>query len=123
MVTCPMLGRTENVSDKTIEDAARLFTFATWLERAEHLTLIGIMMPPAILQGLKHYRDHRLAPGGFLRAVLQNDLEGAVGRGDVNSLAALQEIVMWMRWDLPASAWGSPAKVRAWLAGAEENPG
>jgi len=76
-------------------------------------------IPRAIEQGLKHYRDRRLAPGGFLRAVLENNLAEAVGRADANSLAALKEIVMWVRWEMPGDAWGAPDRVAAWLNGDE----
>jgi len=58
--------------------------------------------------------ENALTPGGFLTAVLENDLKGAVARADHMNLAKLPEIVQWFTWNAPSSCWGSPEKVEAW---------
>jgi len=74
-------------------------------------------IPPLVLQGMERYRDEHTPVGGFLTAVMENNLTQAVGLADTNSYAALREIVQWIYWEMPAPAWGSPAKVKAWIAG------
>jgi hypothetical protein len=61
------------------------------------------------------YVAHGLHPGGFLTAVLSNDLFGAIGRADDSSLDNLQKIVRHVYNDIPGDCWGSPAKVNGWL--------
>ena len=74
------------------------------------------MIPARLTEGLVRYRDGHIATGGFLRAVLANDLNDAVFRGDAESLLALPALVRWIRDELPADAWGSRVEVDRWLA-------
>jgi hypothetical protein len=73
-------------------------------------------IPDGILEGLINYRDKRIPTGGFLWAVLANDLSKSFARADSSSLAALQDIIQFVWWEMPSVAWGSPEKVDAWLA-------
>lgn len=57
--------------------------------------------------------------GGFLSAVLSNDLKEAVGRADADNIVALPAIVSYSRHKLPAICWGSPAAVHAWAQAAD----
>jgi hypothetical protein len=52
--------------------------------------------------------------GGFVTAVLHNDLSEAVGRADEECLAALSTIVQYVYNEVPGAAWGSKEKVAAW---------
>ena len=74
------------------------------------------MIPPTLLEGLVRYRDNRIATGGFLRAVLANDLSDAVFRADDESLGAIGQLVRWIREELPVEAWGTRERVDLWLA-------
>ena len=65
-------------------------------------------------EGVKRWVEHGVMPGSFLRAVLENDLKGAVGNADSNNLAALRYWVEWFYDYAPAGCWGSALKVRAW---------
>lgn len=67
-------------------------------------------------ESLIRYRDQRISPGGFLTSVLDNDLQGAVCRADTENLWALKDICLWVNWHLPASSWGDPDRVNAWLS-------
>lgn len=72
-------------------------------------------VPPHLLEGLRGYAvDHRPV-GGFLTAVLENDLMRAVVTADVDSLACLLGIVHYVYNALPSGCHGSPEKVKAWL--------
>ena len=78
-------------------------------------TLIaGIPLP--ILEGLRHYAMHHVPTGSFLEAVLSNDLTKAMGRADEHSRRSLWNIVNYCYNALPSTSWGSPEKVKAWLA-------
>jgi len=72
-------------------------------------------MPAATLQALERYRDKKVETGGFLRAVLSNDLEQAVTRADKENREALPIIVTWVFNELPSGAWGSYEEYRAWV--------
>ena len=77
-------------------------------------------IPDYTMGGLRRYIDQRIPPGGFLTAVLENDLRESFGRADENNRAALFYICAWLYNEAPAACWGSPAKVSAWLHPAEE---
>lgn len=57
---------------------------------------------------------HGYQPGGFLTAVLSNDLKEAVARGDEGAIENLPHIVAYLYNDVPSGAWGSPENVRTW---------
>ena len=52
--------------------------------------------------------------GGFLEAVLSNDLEGACNRADSANGPALLAIVTYIHNRLPAGCHGSPERYRRW---------
>jgi hypothetical protein len=63
----------------------------------------------------ERYLNHGIMPGGFLTAVLENDLAGAISRADVENYVNLKNIVMYVWNFLPHNAWGSREKVQAYL--------
>jgi len=69
------------------------------------------MIPAHTKAALDRYVEHKMLPGGFLMAVLSNDLFGAVGRADSENLAALPDIVKYVYNHMPADSWGSVDKV------------
>lgn len=74
-------------------------------------------IPEHLREGLLGYFVHHEATGGFLMAVLSNDLMRAVCNADAESRAALRDICLWVYNDAePGGASGSPEKVRAHLA-------
>jgi hypothetical protein len=73
-------------------------------------------VPEHLRKGLVAYVEQKRFPGGFLEAVLTNDLRKAIDRGDEKSLAGLRYIVMWLFNRAPSGCWGSPAKVEEWLS-------
>ena len=62
------------------------------------------------------YAERRMPPGSFVEAVLCNNLKEALGRADDDNLRDIYEIVKYCYWEIPANCWGSPQKVKAWLA-------
>lgn len=73
-----------------------------------------------IKASLDRYAADGVPTGDFLRAVLSNDLKGAIGRADEQNLADLFEIVDYVYNDMPMACQGSPEKVEAWLRAREE---
>jgi hypothetical protein len=69
---------------------------------------------PLTMAGLNGWISHGIQPGGFLTAVLCNDLREAVVRADDENLRALPEIVYWIRRNAPIACWGSPAAMYRW---------
>ena len=75
---------------------------------------------PDRMQGaLIRYFDKRIPPGGFLTAVLSNDLVEAINRADDENVHCLKAYVMWLYNRGPAKGygWGSPEAVADWLSG------
>lgn len=72
-------------------------------------------IPEHLLEGINRYVEERIPTGGFLRAVLENNLTESFGRADTESREALFEIVRYLYWEVPADCWGSPEKVKKWL--------
>jgi hypothetical protein len=69
------------------------------------------MIPAHTKAALDRYVEHKMLPGGFLMAVLTNDLFGAVGRADSENLAALPDIVRYVYNQMPADSWGSKDQI------------
>ena len=52
--------------------------------------------------------------GGFLRAVLENNLREAFARADHENSAAMHDIVSYLYNEFPGLCWGSPESVAEW---------
>lgn len=73
------------------------------------------MIPEHTLQALDDYIINGLEPGGFLTAVLSNDLKGAVCRADRWNHHNLADTVKFIANCAPAFCWGSREQVISWL--------
>ena len=73
------------------------------------------MIPPYIHDSLQAYIDTGRPTGDFLKAVICNDLRGAVLGADESSRAALLEIVHFMHWEAPSECWGERKAWAAWI--------
>tara|TARA_R110002167_G_scaffold65480_2_gene185303 strand:+ start:9584 stop:10015 length:432 start_codon:yes stop_codon:yes gene_type:complete len=71
-------------------------------------------VPPHTLKTLDNWAKHGLPPGGFVAAVLENDLVDAVRRADSGNSAALVDIVRYLINELPMGCWGSYDNVALW---------
>ncbi len=69
-----------------------------------------------IREAVLRYINDGWQPGGFLTAVLSNNLRDAFGRADAENFATLGDLVGWLYNHAPSPCWGSPEKVAAWLA-------
>ena len=108
-----------NPSD-AVREALAAYHEAVIAEALEALPGYAGRIDGPLLEGLEWYLRRRTETGGFLRAVLENDFNEAVGRAHpcltMAALRALRELIFNF---FPGQAWGSPEKVAAWLAKGE----
>lgn len=82
------------------------------MENPDHGQYVGIQ--PKIRAALDRYISHGTEAGGFVEAVLRNDLMEAVVRADPDSLDALRLICHYIYNELPSSCHGGKEAVAAW---------
>ena len=75
-----------------------------------------MVVPERTLASLNRYVNDRVKPGGFLYAVLTNNLHESFGRADRENRAALHDLVRYCHNELPSHCWGSVEKVEAYLS-------
>lgn len=75
----------------------------------------GFEIRDEMLKKLDAYAERHEPVGDFLRAVLENDLQMAVGRADTSNLYNLPAYVIYLYNEMPSACWGSPEKVAKWL--------
>ena len=71
-------------------------------------------IPPAMRAGLVRFVAYGEAPGGFLYAVLCNELVEAFDRADSTNRQIVGSYVAWLLSEAPRVAWGNPQRVREW---------
>ena len=72
---------------------------------------------PAWTRGeLVRFLVYGIPTGGYLMAVLSNDLKATFAQGDDESLEGLKGLMTWLHSFAPAVAKGSKESYRAWLA-------
>lgn len=73
------------------------------------------MLPFDTKEQIDNYVEHKIPPGGFLYAVLSNDLMKAVMKADDRNIHCLLDIMRYLYNDTPSGCWGSPKEVKEWL--------
>jgi hypothetical protein len=74
------------------------------------------MLPEHMQDGARRYIERGIEPGGFMLAVLENDLTGAAARADNVNRHCLLIWAEWLYNECPAPAWHSRKNVDAWIA-------
>lgn len=69
---------------------------------------------PDVLESLEAYVETGRPTGGFLAAVLENNLSEAFGRADEDNIAAMFHIVSYVYNEMPSASWGSMEKHLEW---------
>ncbi len=72
-------------------------------------------IPARMMSGIRRYIDDGTPTGDFLRAVIGNDLQEAVGRADDENLANLPAYIGYFYNEAPLPCWGSKEKMQAWI--------
>lgn len=64
---------------------------------------------------IDRYVENRIPAGGFVTAVLANDLMGAFSQADEDNRSNLFEICQYVYMDIPSGCHGSYGIVEVWL--------
>lgn len=73
------------------------------------------LIPPHTKETIDNYVTKGWSPGGFVTAVLANNLRDAFARADIHNRTAMFEIVSYCYNKIPANCWGSYEAVENWL--------
>jgi hypothetical protein len=79
------------------------------------LDFSGYELYENVQTAIESYYYHKFHPGGFVYALLCNDLVGAVLKADYWNAFEIKQIVLWLVQRMPPAAWGSKEVVDAWL--------
>jgi len=69
-----------------------------------------------VKSGLKRYVNDGIPTGGFLEAVLCNNLRLSIYNADEYNRATLPQILDYVYWEVPSGCWGSYGAVEKWIA-------
>jgi len=72
-------------------------------------------IPERMMPGIRRYVKDHIQPGGFLSAVICNNLKGAITRADKENLINLPAYVAYFREETPAPCHGSWDAMAKWL--------
>lgn len=72
-------------------------------------------LPVHMVQGAKNYIEDGIPPGGFLTAVLENDLVGSFATADGVNQEAMFTWAEFLHNEAPIAAWGSREAVLRWI--------
>ena len=72
-------------------------------------------VPEHTRNSLRMYVEEGYDPGGFVTAVLCNNLIDAVSRADSVNINHLRDITMFVYNRMPGGSWGSKEKMAAWV--------
>lgn len=71
-------------------------------------------IPAHTQDALNRYINDRIIPGGFLTAVLSNNLMSAFSKADESNKHALELICKYVYNHLPSRSWGSLEAIHKW---------
>ena len=79
--------------------------------------LLGIAMRHGLPNGdqLVAYIEDGCPVGGFLKALISNDLRGTYDAADIHNTQAVRDYVLFLYNHAPSACWGSPERYDAWL--------
>lgn len=77
-------------------------------------------IPERMLSAIHAYIDGGVIPGGFLRAVICNNMREACCLADEENLQNLPAYVKYFYNNAPGICWGSKERMRAWVTAKEE---
>lgn len=81
---------------------------------------MGFTVSAHMLSSMKAYAEMGRLTGGFLKAVICNDLVEACRRADLENLQNLLAFVGWFYNEAPGVCWGSKEKMDAWIKSKDE---
>jgi hypothetical protein len=72
-------------------------------------------IPMHMHDAARRYFARGIPPGSFLEAVLCNDFKRAVSSADHINSQHLRDWMLWITWELPCHAQGSPEAYKEWV--------
>jgi hypothetical protein len=75
----------------------------------------GMEVPEHIIESLQRYIDHGVPTGGFLRAVIENDLYLSVSMADEINIRIIPAILAYLVNNAPTGCWGRTGIFDKWL--------
>lgn len=69
-----------------------------------------------LIPGIRRYAEKHIRTGGFLEAVLSNDLDDTARRAGPETRPYIVDVVEYLRRSVPPECWGSRSRVDSWLA-------
>lgn len=73
------------------------------------------LIPPHMMESMRAYVEQGRPVGGFLQAVISNDLKEAVGRADNTNIWLIPIYVNWFYNECPGLIWGSREEYENWI--------
>jgi hypothetical protein len=86
----------------------------TRMDFTPELGWVGLEIPEHTQQSIQNYLLRGYNPGGFVTAILANDLDRAVSVADTVNRQMFWAIARWVQTRCPDSARGSYEAVEAW---------
>lgn len=74
------------------------------------------LIPSHMQAGLRSWIEEGVVPGGFLCAVLENNLRESIAKADMVNKHSLASYVEFLYNYAPSGCWGSKEKVEDWAA-------
>lgn len=71
-------------------------------------------IPEITRESIDAWAESARPVGGFVQAVLENNLREAFARADRENTAAMHDIVSYRYNEIPGLCWGSPERVAEW---------
>ena len=78
------------------------------------------LLPWSIKEIIDMHVEHGTPGGSFVDYVLKNDLKSAVMHADMACRRGLGDIALYIHWEIPSGAHGSPEKVAEWRTSVKE---
>jgi len=80
------------------------------------------LLPPHMIPSVIGYFEEGWQPGGFLSAVLANDLVGAFAHADARNKPHIGDFIQWLYWHAPGRpfGWGSYEAIDKWVKEAQQ---
>lgn len=78
-----------------------------------HPNTYGI--PPYMTEGIHRYIYEGIKPGGFLSAVIENNLIQAVSHADDENIKLIPQYVSYFYNEAPSACWGNRYNVDTWI--------
>lgn len=72
-------------------------------------------LPAHMWEGTRLYIEEGIMTGGFLTAVMENDLVSSIGQADHINIRSMQEWTIFLYNEAPFGCWGSKKRVKSWM--------